>query len=1047
MSEMKTISPLLDGVTLQEKFSDLGRSECYDCVREDSGEALVLKHIPIPESDARTQALILTGAVADEAAANEYYRGLAEDLRAELDVLCAKPASGGVSAPIGYQIEPREGVGFDVWILMPRKTSLRSYLQENAITQLQALNLGLDLCDAMENLRRAGYSYLNLKPENVFVDSRKHFTIGDLGLMPIKELEFSAVPEERVNEFSAPELSKLIPEPDQSSDQYSLGMLLFYVFNGNRLPYEDEKTDAKKALEKRKKNDILPSPQYADYELAEIISRACGLEPEERFGSLPELKQALTLYMQRNEVSDQLLVPPLPEQPEEPKVDEPSEAEVPAEQIEPAETLQSIDVPEPASEQPEEPDLDVILAKILEADAASAPEPPAEPLIEFPAKEPVQAPEELPVPEQTETEPEPEDPAHGPIAEEAVSGAQPTETAAPEEDIPVQPEAESIEPDRAEPALEMPSEEEIVVDFSELGEEIDPAQAPQESLDELLASVNNVLAEDEQEPVAPAPDLEANEAAVHEPEPQKRKKKKWIPIVIALLIVGLLCAALAYFYNNWYLVRMDSLEVTDQTADTITVAYNLSTPDPGIQFDCIDTYGNAYSGTAGEGRVQFHDLEPGTQYTIRFYPGKLHKLTGETSISAATAMQTQIISMTAAQAAVNTTAEIALVVSGPEPSQWVLTYSSDGSDSGSVTFSGHNVEIPGLQLHDTYTFELQSMEDVYLSGETRCEMTVIADVQAQDLQVSAATNDSLILTWVNLADPPRSWTARCVGEGYDETLEVSECFAEFEGVRMDTAYTFTVTAQGMDVPLSLSLPANARIVTAFDVDPTDEGTILVKWACSDPQPEGGWIVRYQIGRDPDLSGSVSVPEGNETVLTGMPPNAEIVVSLEAKDGQSMIGVSSLSTQTAEPAEFSAHAFNAQDSELKMYFQPDAEEWTVNDLSNSGDAFDPDTNIAAVLTAPEGFEAEEPKDDEPSETTVTLVVRGETGQVVSYASEASAWKDLWTDGKYMMIYRLPKTPGTYQLEIYFDGKYVNRQVFTIEGETEQNTEEAADTEEG
>ena len=79
------------------------------------------------------------------------------------------------------------------------------------------------------------------------------------------------------------------------------------------MPVEDGKIPVERAREKRLESEILPSPQYADYELAEILSRACSLDPAKRFASFAELKQELTLYMQRNEVSDQLLVPPQPE--------------------------------------------------------------------------------------------------------------------------------------------------------------------------------------------------------------------------------------------------------------------------------------------------------------------------------------------------------------------------------------------------------------------------------------------------------------------------------------------------------------------------------------------------------------------------------------------------------------------------------------------------------------------------------------------------------------------------------------------------------------
>ena len=1040
MSELKMVSPLLDGVKILDRFSQRGQAECYACERTDSGEKLVLKHISIPGSEAMLQAMLLTGAAKDEAEANEYFRGLAEDLRSELECLKAMPESSGVSAWTDFQIEPREGVGFDVYALMPEKASLRTYLQENAITQLQALNLGLDLCDAMGYLNAAGYSYLDLKPENVFVDGRKRFSIGDLGLMMREGMEFAAIPEEHINDFSAPELTKLIPEPTGTSDQYSLGMLLFYIFNGNRLPFEDEKVSVQRAREKRLNSDILPSPQYADYELAEIISRACSRDPEKRYGSFAELKQELTLYMQRNEVSDQLLVPPLPVEAPEQAQESPA---IPAEQIageppdmEPADAeeapaLEQEERIDTAEEAPQIPDAPEALS---ESGQTPADEEPADA-----AKEPAEEDNSAPVEETVETQTD-----NITMVEEPEDNSE--EIPTPEEEK-AESQVDAIRAEIANYLAQEPEEELSEIDdalnLSDLANIEVPEDEPQQSIEELLASVSNVLSEQEQEPVAQAPDLEANEAAANEAEPKKRKKRKWVPWVIALLALALLGTALAYFYSNWYLVEMDALEVTERTADSITVVYNLSSPDPGITFECTDTYGNSYPGTAGEGSVQFKGLEPGTQYTVRFFPGKLHKLTGTTSTSAATATATEIVSMTAVQAADSSAAEITLVVSGPEPEQWLLTYSSTGSDSGSVSFSGHSVEIPGLVLHDTYTFELTSPEDVYLTGQTSCEMRLIADVQARDLQVSYATDDSLTVTWQNLADAPLAWTATCVGDGYDETQEVTECVATFRGIRLDTAYTFTVSAEGLEVPLSVSLPANARIVTDFTVEPTaDTGSILVRWTSTDPQPEGGWVVRYLIGGDPSLGGSVSAQEQNEVLLTGMPANAEIVVSVEPKDGQNVIGVSTLTTETLEAEAFSGHEFASEDAELRLYSKPEGEEWTFEDLGDSAESFDPGATAAVVLTAPEDYTS-----DDEDETSVTLAVRGENGKLVQFRMERSAWNQLFTDRRYMTSFALTEQPGTYQLELYFDGKLVTQRVFTVVGTEQEQADEAQSSEEG
>ena len=171
----------------------------------------------------------------------------------------------------------------------------------------------------------------------------------------------------------------------------------------------------------------------------------------------------------------------------------------------------------------------------------------------------------------------------------------------------------------------------------------------------------------------------------------------------------------------------------------------------------------------------------------------------------------------------------------------------------------------------------------------------------------------------------------------------------------------------------------------------------------------------------------------------MPANAEIVVSLEPKDGQSVIGNSTLTTETLEAEAFSAHEFIVADCELNLYAKPAEEQWGFDDLGDSIDTFAPGAEAAVVLAAPEGYRSE----DEDA-TAITLAVRGENGKLVQFRVAEGVWREIFTDGRYLTALKLTDKPGSYQLELYFDGKLVSRRVFTVEGDS--SSEEASSEEE-
>ncbi len=305
------VSPLLDAMEVGECFARHNGASCYRIVHPDSGREFVLKHISIPAAPEQVEALLLTGAYSSEEEADAYYRKEAEALVQEAEARKKLLDCPYILPFLGVQMEKKEGVGYDVYAVLPKRHSLQSYLAENAVSHLRGINMGIDLCAALSALREEGYVHGNLKPGNVFFSDSGRFLLGDFGLIPTEDMQYAVLPEQYRSSYSAPELSGILGGVNATVDLYSLGMILYRIYNGNHAPFEDENTSAKAADAKRVAGEALPAPLYADYELAEIIRKACAFDPAERFQSPEEMRVELEQYMRRNAVSDHLIVPPL----------------------------------------------------------------------------------------------------------------------------------------------------------------------------------------------------------------------------------------------------------------------------------------------------------------------------------------------------------------------------------------------------------------------------------------------------------------------------------------------------------------------------------------------------------------------------------------------------------------------------------------------------------------------------------------------------------------------------------------------------------------
>ncbi len=312
LAEWNITSPLLTEMQIVDCLSDTGGIATYLLKHEFPEKSFIFKTISIPESQTHVDGLRYSGAIQTAGEAQAYYENVVADLKEEIDTLKRLSDCGSIDGYMSCHIQPKEEhVGFDIHLLAPCRKTLAEYMLQTPMTHLKAVNLALDLCNSLKDLRQAGYIHCNIKPENIYLNNQGHFMLGDLGLYRADQLKYAAVPERMLGKFSAPELFDIMQTPNTTVDIYTVALILYSIYNGGHSPFEDERTTSRGASQERLSGTPLPAPLYADYEMTGILLKACAFDPEDRYETPEEFFDALTDYATRNQPQDDLIVPPI----------------------------------------------------------------------------------------------------------------------------------------------------------------------------------------------------------------------------------------------------------------------------------------------------------------------------------------------------------------------------------------------------------------------------------------------------------------------------------------------------------------------------------------------------------------------------------------------------------------------------------------------------------------------------------------------------------------------------------------------------------------
>lgn len=969
MSEPRLISPLLDGFMMGEPISDHHGVCSCPAIKEDTEEKYIVKIISIPASSTQMDALILSGAYPDEASALAYYKDLADDIIAEIDILKQLSEQEGFTPYDAWQLEPKEdGKGYELYLLRTYNRTLDRHLKRHTFTHLDALNLGLDICAALSVSRRSGYLYVDLKPGNVFVNDQQQYKIGGLGFIRMDSLKYASLPEKYRSIYTPAEISDAYSDLNTTMDIYGAGLILYQAYNNGELPFNDEIHPG----------DKLPAPVYADYEMSEIILKACDPDPTVRWQDPSEMGQAIVSYMQRNGAKDTPIIP-LPSSAQDSINENTDENNISIDTETVADDIQATG--EQTSFVEDEFGNLSFLTDVSYEDLGLTGEPEdyeklsgetseilnqADELATVSVPEPVVVPDHIDLPELEPIEPEPE----MQVIEEI-------------------PEQETTE----EPLQPQPAE-----------------QSADEELEE-------------------SDDTEETEEA-DETDTESPKKHHWlrnsvlITLLLALLVGGYL------FYTQYYLLRIDAI-VLDGTDDRLTVQIMTKADETLLKVICVDTYGNQTPADVVNGKAEFTDLVPNTAYSIKIVCEGFHKVSGAGTITYSTPMQTHIPLFDAIVGASDGSVILNFTVEGPDSRDWKVFYSTNGERERSVPVTEHRAVVDRLTVGKEYTFRLVPAEELYLSGKVEIRFPAQKVIKAENLEIVSCMNNTLVAQWTAPdGSNVSSWTVSCSSGAYNKTITTTETTATFTDLDHTANYTVEVKANYMSVGEKVSIGVNTATVTDLKADTSIADNIKVTWQTSLPVPAEGWKLNYSVlGINSTKS---IICNSNSADISPVIPNAIYRIWLtDTNDVLLLSATMELKTGSAPDFHqtFEDFEVSRSDLEFQMCTTSSVLQWDGEDLEavECTDTFATGTAASFLVKIHKEYTAL-PEDP----VSIRYIVRDGDGKPVYTSATSSTMQQLWAQEYCTLnIPAMPTVAGEYAIEIYFNGGLAVSQIFTIQ----------------
>ena len=295
----KSLEEIWPGWQIEQQLGRGSYGVVYKASKKEHGveSHAAVKVISIPTDSSELESLRAEGM--DESATRTYLQEIVNDFVSEIKMMEALKGIQNIVSVEDYRVIEREDApGWDIYIRMELLTPFNTHICDKKLTEEEVIKLGCDICSALEICRKRNIIHRDIKPENIFINDFGFYKLGDFGIARKLESMTGGLSQKGTFSYMAPEVA-FGRDYDARADIYSLGIVLYRLMNENRLPFLDTEkqrmnpNERKNAVERRLGGEKLPDPSEASVEMADVIMRACEYQPQNRFATAGEMRQAL----------------------------------------------------------------------------------------------------------------------------------------------------------------------------------------------------------------------------------------------------------------------------------------------------------------------------------------------------------------------------------------------------------------------------------------------------------------------------------------------------------------------------------------------------------------------------------------------------------------------------------------------------------------------------------------------------------------------------------------------------------------------------------